>query len=138
MTMGSQMASAPVTSKRKLSEAEEIRLMDYPDSTEEIPLLDMSAYLRGEPGGRERVRWKALVTMKDRVTMQYSSRIPAEIVWRFAIASNGRSDTHLGLPPFISTKNADNLSVNIRRLATVVLRKYRYLGREPREAWILI
>ena len=34
---------------------EEIRLMDYPDSTEEIPLLDMSPYLRGEPGGRERV-----------------------------------------------------------------------------------
>ena len=39
----------------KFTADEEIRLMDYPDSTEEIPLLDMSPYLRGEPGGRERV-----------------------------------------------------------------------------------
>jgi isopenicillin N synthase-like dioxygenase len=56
MTMHASTAgTAPVTSKRKFSEEEEIRLMDYPDSTEEIPLLDMSPYLRGEPGGRERV-----------------------------------------------------------------------------------
>ena len=34
---------------------EEIRLMDYPDSQEEIPTIDMSPYLKGEPGGRERV-----------------------------------------------------------------------------------
>jgi isopenicillin N synthase-like dioxygenase len=47
--------TAPATPQRKFSEEEEIRLMDYPDSTEEIPLLDMSPYLRGEPGGRERV-----------------------------------------------------------------------------------
>jgi isopenicillin N synthase-like dioxygenase len=31
------------------------RLMDYPDSTEEIPTLDISAYLAGEKGAREAV-----------------------------------------------------------------------------------
>jgi isopenicillin N synthase-like dioxygenase len=35
------------------NDAEEIRLMDYPDSTEEIPILDLGAYLRGEPGAIE-------------------------------------------------------------------------------------
>jgi isopenicillin N synthase-like dioxygenase len=38
-----------------LPEEEQVRLMDYPDSTEEIPLLDMAPYLKGEAGGRERV-----------------------------------------------------------------------------------
>ena len=56
MTMEAPMAGTiPANPKRKFSEEEEIRLMDYPDSTEEIPLLDISSYLRGEPGGRERV-----------------------------------------------------------------------------------
>jgi isopenicillin N synthase-like dioxygenase len=56
MTMEAPTAGTiPATPKRKFSEEEEIRLMDYPDSTEEIPLLDISSYLRGEPGGRERV-----------------------------------------------------------------------------------
>ena len=55
MTEASTAGTVPATAKRKFSEEEEIRLMDYPDSTEEIPLLDMSPYLRGEPGGRERV-----------------------------------------------------------------------------------
>ena len=57
MTMGAQTAAAPVRQNpmMKWSEEEEIRLMDYPDSTEEIPLLDMSPYLKGEPAGRERV-----------------------------------------------------------------------------------
>ena len=32
-----------------------IYLMDHPDSTEEIPTLDMAPYLAGEPGGRETV-----------------------------------------------------------------------------------
>src|SRR5262249_36611500 len=32
-----------------------VHLMDHPDSTEEIPTLDISAYRRGEPGGREAV-----------------------------------------------------------------------------------
>ena len=30
-------------------------LMDHPDSSEEIPILDMAPYLNGEPGGREKV-----------------------------------------------------------------------------------
>jgi isopenicillin N synthase-like dioxygenase len=34
---------------------ESLHLMDHPDSTEEIPTLDISSYLRGEPGGREEV-----------------------------------------------------------------------------------
>src|SRR4030095_17152597 len=34
---------------------ESVYLMDHPDSTEEIPTLDISPYLEGEPGGRERV-----------------------------------------------------------------------------------
>ena len=56
MTMETSMAgSVPATPKRKFSEDEEIRLMDYPDSSEEIPLLDMSSYLHGEPGSQERV-----------------------------------------------------------------------------------
>ena len=37
---------------------ESIRLMDYPDSTEEIPTFDIAAYLNGEPGGRERAAAK--------------------------------------------------------------------------------
>ena len=31
---------------------EAIRLMDHPDSDEEIPTLDIAAYLAGQPGGR--------------------------------------------------------------------------------------
>jgi len=34
---------------------ETLYLMDHPDSDEVIPTLDMSPYLSGEPGGRERV-----------------------------------------------------------------------------------
>ncbi|MBV8165409.1 MAG: isopenicillin N synthase family oxygenase [Alphaproteobacteria bacterium] len=34
---------------------EAIRLMDHPDSTEEIPTLDIGPYLHGEPGAREAV-----------------------------------------------------------------------------------
>jgi isopenicillin N synthase-like dioxygenase len=34
---------------------EALYLMDHPDSREEIPTLDMSPYLTGEPGGREKV-----------------------------------------------------------------------------------
>ena len=34
-------------------DAESIFLMDHPDSTEEIPTLDIGPYLRGEAGGRE-------------------------------------------------------------------------------------
>src|ERR1700751_5644525 len=33
-------------------------LMDHPDSDEEIPTLDISPYLSGHPGGRERVAAK--------------------------------------------------------------------------------
>src|SRR5947209_7058120 len=32
---------------------ESLRLMDYPDSTEPIPTLDLSDYLSGRPGGLE-------------------------------------------------------------------------------------
>ena len=35
-----------------------IRLMDYPDSTEEIPTIDISGYLSGKPGELERVAAK--------------------------------------------------------------------------------
>ena len=34
---------------------ESVYLMDHPDSTEKIPTLDISPYLKGEPGGREAV-----------------------------------------------------------------------------------
>jgi isopenicillin N synthase-like dioxygenase len=37
---------------------EAVRLMDYPDSVEDIPTLDITPYLNGEPGGRERVAAK--------------------------------------------------------------------------------
>lgn len=36
-------------------DADAVYLMDHPDSTEEIPTLDMSPYLTGEPDGREAV-----------------------------------------------------------------------------------
>jgi len=36
-------------------DAESVYLMDHPDSTEEIPTLDIAPYLKGEPGGREAV-----------------------------------------------------------------------------------
>jgi isopenicillin N synthase-like dioxygenase len=35
-----------------------VYLMDHPDSDEEIPTLDMSPYLTGQPGGREKVAAK--------------------------------------------------------------------------------
>lgn len=34
---------------------EDTRLMDFPDSTEEIPLLDISDYMAGEPGAAQRI-----------------------------------------------------------------------------------
>ena len=34
---------------------DEIQLMEHPDSTEEIPMLDISSYMAGEPGARERI-----------------------------------------------------------------------------------
>ncbi len=55
MTTVQTAAAAQASPTTKLSEEEELRLMDYPDSKEEIPVLDMSPYLMGEPGGRERV-----------------------------------------------------------------------------------
>ena len=36
-------------------DAEALYLMEHPDSTEEIPTLDISPYLNGEPGGHEAV-----------------------------------------------------------------------------------
>jgi isopenicillin N synthase-like dioxygenase len=36
-------------------DAESLYLMDHPDSTEEIPTLDVSPYLKGEPRGGEAV-----------------------------------------------------------------------------------
>jgi len=54
-TQATTATTARATTTPKFTADEEIRLMDYPDSAEEIPLLDMSPYLRGEPGGRERV-----------------------------------------------------------------------------------
>ncbi|HEY7302371.1 MAG TPA: 2OG-Fe(II) oxygenase family protein [Xanthobacteraceae bacterium] len=36
-------------------DAESLYLMDHPDSAEEIPTLDISPYLNGEPSGREKV-----------------------------------------------------------------------------------
>ena len=34
---------------------DELYLMEHPDSTEEIPVLDIAPFLRGEPGARERL-----------------------------------------------------------------------------------
>jgi isopenicillin N synthase-like dioxygenase len=39
-------------------DAEALYLMDHPDSTEEIPTLDISPFLKGEPGGRDKVAAK--------------------------------------------------------------------------------
>jgi isopenicillin N synthase-like dioxygenase len=39
----------------RVSDEESIRLVDYPDSTEEIPTIDFASYLAGEPGANERV-----------------------------------------------------------------------------------
>ncbi len=41
-----------------LDDEESLRLMDFPDSTEEIPTLDIAPYLSGAPGGREQVAAK--------------------------------------------------------------------------------
>ena len=38
---------------QRTDDEQEIYLMDHPDSTEEIPVLDMSAYLAGTPGAAE-------------------------------------------------------------------------------------
>lgn len=55
MSIVQTAAAKSAISLPKFTEEEELRLMDYPDSDEEIPMLDMSPYLKGEPGGRERV-----------------------------------------------------------------------------------
>lgn len=39
----------------KTDDAQLIYLMDHPDSTEEIPIIDMGPYLRGEPGADRRM-----------------------------------------------------------------------------------
>lgn len=54
-TQATTVETTRASTTPRFTAAEEIRLMDYPDSTEEIPRLDMSPYLRGQPGGRERV-----------------------------------------------------------------------------------
>jgi isopenicillin N synthase-like dioxygenase len=38
-----------------IDDPESVYLMDHPDSAEKIPTLDLSPYLKGEPGGREAV-----------------------------------------------------------------------------------
>jgi isopenicillin N synthase-like dioxygenase len=49
-------ASAAVDVRGEIKDdAEALYLMDHPDSTEEIPTLDMAPYLDGTPGGREQV-----------------------------------------------------------------------------------
>ena len=48
------VASPPDVRGRVEDDDEALRLMDYPDSTEEIPTLDLSDYLTAAPGGLER------------------------------------------------------------------------------------
>lgn len=55
MTAAMQTARSGQAMPTATDKEEEIRLMDYPDSQEEIPTVDLSPYLKGEPGGRERV-----------------------------------------------------------------------------------
>jgi len=85
----------------KFTAEEEIRLMDYPDSTEEIPRLDMSAYLLGEPGGRERVAAR-LKEITETVGFFYLSGhgIPQSLVDR-VFAESRRFH---GLPPDVKDK----------------------------------
>jgi isopenicillin N synthase-like dioxygenase len=46
---------SPVVEDAPKDDDETVRLMDYPDSTEEIPLLDIAPFLAGEPGAREAI-----------------------------------------------------------------------------------
>ncbi len=39
----------------KMDGADELTLIQHPDSTEEIPVLDIAPYIAGEPGARERI-----------------------------------------------------------------------------------
>ena len=60
-----------------------IRLMDFPDSTEEIPILDMGPYLAGEKGGREAVA-KRLGEITETVGFFYlkNHSVPLDLVDR--------------------------------------------------------
>jgi isopenicillin N synthase-like dioxygenase len=53
-----------------MTEDEEAYLMDHPDSTEEIPTLDISDYLSGKPGARERLG-KELAKISEEVGFFY-------------------------------------------------------------------
>ena len=46
-------STSPDVRGELLDDETALRLMDHPDSTEEIPTLDISAYLDGQPGGLE-------------------------------------------------------------------------------------
>ena len=62
-------------------DAEEIRLMDHPDSTEEIPILDLGPYLAGDKGGLEAAA-KHLGQISSTVGFFYVKNhgVPSELV----------------------------------------------------------
>jgi isopenicillin N synthase-like dioxygenase len=63
-----------------------VRLMDYPDSVEEIPILDIAPYLAGEKGGRESVA-RQLGKITETVGFFYlkGHGIPQELVDRLFV-----------------------------------------------------
>ena len=57
---------------------EAVYLMDHPDSDEEIPTLDIAAYLTGQPGGREAAAAQAARGQHNgRLLLPQGSRHPA-------------------------------------------------------------
>ena len=68
---------------RQTDARDAVHLMDYPDSTEEIPILDMGPYLAGETGGREAVA-RCLAEITEKVGFFYlkGHGIPQTLVER--------------------------------------------------------
>jgi isopenicillin N synthase-like dioxygenase len=64
-----------------MTELDESYLMDHPDSTEEIPTLDIAPFLAGEPGARERIG-KQLAHISETVGFFYLSGhdVPQSII----------------------------------------------------------
>ena len=95
------------------------RLMDYPDSTEEIPTLDISPYLKGEPGGREAVARK-LREITTTVGFFYliGHNIPAELVERVFSQSrrfHGQPEEVKAKTPYLVT---DSFRAGYQAIAT--------------------
>ena len=86
----------------ELADSDElIRLMDYPDSEEEIPILDMAPYLSGQSGGLQEVA-KRLGEISETVGFFYVKNhgVPLDLVDRLFEETR----RFHGLPPEIKLK----------------------------------